>query len=247
MTQHASPGVEALKVLVIDDHHLVRLGLHSALRQVDPDCKLLEAETLAAGISAIEENSDIDLVLLDLGLPGCRGIDAVELLYASCPSARVVVVSATYDLRTVQLALKRGVLGFVPKLSGAEVLVSALQFVLAGGIYVPPETLFNGGEVPALGASSPPGANSPQAAGLTARQIDVLKLLLDGRSNKQICRDLNLALGTVKSHVAAILQTLGCSTRAQAVAAVEKRGWRHALMGDAADAGREPAKAAQQH
>jgi DNA-binding NarL/FixJ family response regulator len=232
--EHAEESGEGLKILVVDDHHLVREGLRLTLSQIDKAAVVLEAETLSRAIEVYTAHPDIDLVLLDLTMPGNTGLTVLDGFERACPEARVVVISASYDLQTVQAAVRRGVLGFIPKLAGKEALLSALRFIMAGGIYVPPEAMMT---LPAEQPSTPPEGRratlaeppvriqTPQEVGLTARQVDVLRELLDGKSNKQICRDMNLAMGTVKGHVAAILDVLDVGSRTEAIAAAVKRGW----------------------
>lgn len=223
-----NPG---LKILIADDHHLVREGLKLALREIDPAVAVIEADSLGKAIDAFRHHPDVDLVLLDLTMPGNTGLSVLEGFEQSCPEARVVVISASYDLQTVQAAVRRGVLGFIPKLSGKDALISAVRFILAGGIYIPLEAMMAMPE-----EDRPPHAmprplsttavsRTPRDAGLTTRQIEVLRQLLEGKSNKQICRDMNLAMGTVKGHVAAILVALKVSSRAEAIAAAMKLGW----------------------
>lgn len=220
-----------LKFLVADDHHLVREGLKLALREIDPDVVVVEADTLGKAIDVYRSNPDCDLVLLDLTMPGNSGMSVLEGFEQSCPEARVVVISASYDLQTVQAAVRRGVLGFIPKLSGKDALISAVRFILAGGIYIPLETMMAMPEEERPSYAAPRASGSavvshtPRDAGLTTRQIEVLRQLLEGKSNKQICRDMNLAMGTVKGHVAAILVALKVSSRAEAIAAAMKLGW----------------------
>ncbi|WP_159594127.1 response regulator [Hydrogenophaga sp. BPS33] len=220
-----------LKLLVADDHHLVREGLKLALREIDPEVIVIEADTLGKAIDAYRTHGYFDLVLLDLTMPGNSGMSVLEGFEQSCPEARVVVISASYDLQTVQAAVRRGVLGFIPKLSGKDALISAVRFILAGGIYVPLEAMMAMPEEdrPAHAGNRGPGAvtvsQTPRDVGLTTRQIEVLRQLLEGKSNKQICREMNLAMGTVKGHVAAILVALKVSSRAEAIAAAMKMGW----------------------
>lgn len=241
----SAKGVDAnpfggLKVLIADDHHLVREGLKLTLRQFEPSIDILEAQTLEQATGMFLSNPGIDLVLLDLSMPGTRDLSAVDEFAARCPSARIVVVSASYDMKTVRAAVQKGALGFIPKLSGRETLIGALRFILEGGIYVPPEALteeaWEEGSPPAQ-APAPAPRRTPADAGLTPRQIDVLRLLVKGLSNKLICRELNLAMGTVKSHVAAILLALDVNSRAEAIAAAGRLGWQQWLEQDGDSAG----------
>jgi DNA-binding NarL/FixJ family response regulator len=225
-------GDAELKILVADDHHLVREGLKLALLQIGAHTQVLEAATLAEAIETFNASPDIDLVLLDLGMPGAAGLSGLDVFLAQCPTARVVVVSGTHDMKTVQAAIQKGALGFIPKLSGKQIFLSALRFILDGGIYVPPEPFISDSSPQeAEERASRTGALSTKAAakGLTNRQLDVLRELLEGNSNKQICRNLNLAMGTVKAHVAAVLSALNVNTRAEAIAATDRLGLRQLL------------------
>ncbi|MGE0333039.1 MAG: response regulator transcription factor [Ramlibacter sp.] len=163
------PPDQHLKVLIADDHYLVREGLKLALRQIQSEVEVVEADTLAKAIEAYRAHPDLDLVLLDLTMPGTVGAaSALDGFERSCPDARVVVVSAAYDMQTVQWALRKGALGFIPKLSGKEVLLSALRFILDGGIYVPPEAVVGGG-ADALPRMETDGM--PPTPGAVSRQI----------------------------------------------------------------------------
>ncbi len=226
----ALPLQDKLRLLLADDHHLVREGLRLSLQQLAGTVEIVEADTLDRAIAAFQEGPAFDLVLLDLNMPGATGLMALDAFDAQCPGARIVIISASYDVETVQAAVKRGVQGYVPKLSGKATLLSALRFVLSGGIYVPPE-VFTLSLAPQLAPPTavmvfrPPSADTPRDAGLTIRQEEVLRELIQGKSNKQICREIRLSMGTVKGHVAAILQTMGTRTRAEAVAQSHRRGW----------------------
>jgi DNA-binding NarL/FixJ family response regulator len=257
-------GFSRLTVLIADDHAMVREGMKLSLEQIEPGVLVLEAESLDSAIETYRACGEIDLVLLDLSMPGALGSTALERFAQSCPEARIVVVSATYDMGTIQAALRKGVLGFIPKMSGKSAFLNALRFILEGGIYVPPEALLPASAAAAApqeqpepilvmqSASAASPASSPVAfaagravpgpreARLTTRQIDVLAHLLDGKPNKQICRELNLAMGTVKCHIGAILGALEVNSRAEAIAAADKRGWREWLAQPRA-ASREPA------
>jgi DNA-binding NarL/FixJ family response regulator len=227
------PKAPPLKILVADDHHLVREGLKLSLREIAEDVLVLEAEDLEQAIQTCLAHPDIDVVLLDLTMPGASGVSALDTFGARCPAARLVVVSAAYDMATVQTAIRKGALGFIPKMSGKQAFLSALRFILNGGIYVPPETLVAAATLPEPPKDLAPAGSAFAARaaerGLTNRQIEVLRELLEGKSNKQICRSLNLAMGTVKVHVTAVLSALGVSTRAEAIAAADKLGLRQLL------------------
>jgi DNA-binding NarL/FixJ family response regulator len=226
-------GDAELKILVADDHHLVREGLKLALLQIGARTQVLEAATLAEAIETFHASPDIDLVLLDLSMPGAAGLSGLDAFLAQCPTARVVVVSGTHDMKTVQAAIQKGALGFIPKLSGKQIFLSALRFILDGGIYVPPEPFISDSSPQQAGDRTSPATAAfsakTAAKGLTNRQVDVLRELLEGNSNKQICRNLNLAMGTVKAHVAAVLSALNVNTRAEAIAAADRLGLRQLL------------------
>ncbi|MCA0213363.1 MAG: response regulator [Proteobacteria bacterium] len=167
-TPQSAAASQRLKVLVADDHYLVREGLKLALRQIQSDVEVVEADTLEKAVEAYRAHPDLDLVLLDLTMPGTVGAaSALDGFERSCPDARVVVVSAAYDMQTVQWALRKGALGFIPKLSGKDTLMSALRFILDGGIYVPPEAVVGG---PAAGMLRPDGGTAVPLPGMS-RQI----------------------------------------------------------------------------
>ncbi len=166
----AASADQHLKVLIADDHYLVREGLKLALRQIQDSVEVIEADTVARAIEAYRAHPDLDLVLLDLTMPGTVGAaSALDGFEHACPDARVVVVSAAYDMQTVQWALRKGALGFIPKLSGKDVLLSALRFILDGGIYVPPEAVV-GGPADGMSRLDPGGVPSAQPSGMS-RQI----------------------------------------------------------------------------
>jgi DNA-binding NarL/FixJ family response regulator len=215
-----------MKVLMIDDHHLVRDGMRPVLERLggpDERLEVLEAATFAAALAEIGRHADIELVLLDLRLPDVAGFDALARLQREHPDLPVVVMSGEDEAGLVREALQRGALGYVPKSSRPEVILHALRLVLSGGTYVPREIMGGDDARPRDAPASPKPAGFA-SLGLTPRQAEVLPLLLAGKSNKQICRDLGLAEGTVKSHIAAIFKALGVTTRVQAVLAVSRLG-----------------------
>lgn len=218
-----------MKILVVDDHVLIRDALRSVLKEVKDDAIVLEASDCRQAMALVTEHPDIGLILLDLNLPDRDGFSVLADLRERYPAISVVVLSGQQDRSSVVKALDLGALGYIPKSGQREVMLSALQLVFAGGIYIPPEILAReeppaaqaGGQLP---VSERPHV-SPSDLGLTGRQLDVLALMMQGKSNKAICRVLDLAEPTVKNHVTAILKALKVTNRTEAVIAVRERGW----------------------
>jgi len=211
-----------MKILVVDDHPLVRDAMSQLVSELGRDTTVLQAPDCAAGLEAARANSDIDLVLLDLNLPGLRGIPALERFRRDHPAMPVVIVSMFRDRETVHEAIRRGAIGFIPKSSSRETIVNALRLILAGSVYVPPEAAT--GDSAREDAAPLVHARSAAELGITPRQGQVLALLMKGRSNKQICRELGLAERTVKAHMSAVLNALKVTSRTQAVIAAGKLG-----------------------
>lgn len=214
-----------MKILVVDDHHLIREGMRPVLRQLASGAEaveVLDAATFGEARAHLQRHADVELVLLDLRLPDASGLDALDELQRTRPDVPVVLMSGEDDAASVRAALERGALGYIPKSSSAPVVLNALRLVLAGGVYVPPEIL-QGDRAPA--AQAPRSRRvDPARLGLTPRQMDVLALLVGGKSNKEICRELDLSEGTVKAHLAAIFKALGVANRVQAVIEAGKLG-----------------------
>jgi DNA-binding NarL/FixJ family response regulator len=214
-----------LKVLVVDDHPLILEALRQVLKALAKDIELLEAGSASEALSAAGTSNGLDLILLDLALPGRDGFEVLRELRERYPSYPIVVLSASDQTEVVMRALDAGAMGFIPKTSSNEVLLGALRLVLSGGVYLPAEVLRHS-PAPMLVSRSPTGAAGVgyRDLGLTERQAQVLALVVQGKPNKIICRELNLAEGTVKIHVTAILKALGVANRTQAVIAVGKLG-----------------------
>ena len=218
-----------MKILVVDDHPLIRAAVRNVLTQIETDVAVHEAQNCPAALALVDAHPDFTLVLLDLHLPGMGGLDALSILRERYPEIPVVVLSAADDRDSVLQALDRGAMGFIPKSSSNDVMVSALRLVLAGGIYLPPEVLAVS-SVDTAHATSPPAfptarpTTAPADLGLTERQAQVLALMVQGKPNKLICRELGLAESTVKIHITAILKTLKVSNRTQAVIAAGRLG-----------------------
>jgi len=225
-----------MKVLVVDDHPLILEALKQVLRDLDPGIAVLEARDAEEALARASAHPDLGLVLLDLMLPGRHGLDLLPCLRRDCPSVPVVVLSATEDRENVMRAIGEGAMGFIPKSSRTEVLLAALRLVFSGGVYLPPSAFASGAGQKT--ETRPPGAavRHPREVGLTERQAQVLALLVQGKSNKLICRELDLAEGTVKIHVTAILRALDVPNRTEAVVAVSRLGLRLDTLGNRAAA-----------
>jgi len=217
------------KILIIDDHFLIREALRGVLLELNRDAIVVEASDSGQGIRLISEQSDIGIILLDLDLPDRDGFSVLSKLLEYHPAAAVVVLSDQYDRETVLRALDHGAAGFIAKSEQRLTILRALQVVFAGGIHVPRDIFLRENSSPAkakvirIAASTTP--MSPADVGLTGRQLDVLELMMHGHSNKAICRALDLAVPTVKNHVTAILKALKVTNRTEAVIKVGKLGW----------------------
>jgi DNA-binding NarL/FixJ family response regulator len=227
-TLHNEGGT--LKILVVDDHALIREAMQLVLRQLDANIEVLEAGNCADALAAADRHPDLGLILLDIQLPGMSGLDALGTFRERHPAIPVVVLSGSENRDDVMRAIDGGAMGFIPKSQPSSVMINALRLVLAGGVYLPVEIL----GVPAAASSSPAAGTerTPAELGLTRRQSDVLALLIQGKPNKIICRELGLAEGTVKIHVTAILRALGVANRTQAVIAVSRLGLKLGGLGN---------------
>jgi DNA-binding NarL/FixJ family response regulator len=214
-----------MDVLVVDDHPIVHPMLGAVAQAAMPEAIVHVESSLPAALAKAAHLDRLALVLLDLGLPDCPGIEALTRFRAAFPGVRVVVISATADAATVQAALDAGAAGFIPKTSDPNLIVAALRLVAAGGRYLPPEVV----ERPA-GAGSPPERVRTKKTlddadlGLTERQTEVLKLLARGLSNRQIAKQLRIAEDTVKQHTHALYRTLGVASRMEAFATLVRMG-----------------------
>ena len=226
-----------MKVLLIDDHPLILSALKTVIEGLDDSVEVIGVDSAAAARLELGKSADFDLVLLDLQLGDASGFDVLDEFRAAYPALPVVVISASDRASDVIRAIDQGAMGFVPKRAGTELLSQALKLVMAGGIYVPPMNL-GAQESPSLNgkastkqaklvqiqqqamASNYQVSTGLESLALTPRQTDVLALLLQGKPNKIIARELGITVETVKDHVAAVLKALGVGSRTQAVLAV---------------------------
>ena len=210
-----------MKILVIDDHALIRDAVAGVLKALQGDAvDIVEAVSAHRAREQLAKPVEFDMVLLDLGLPDCDGIEFLREIAARHPTTSVVVLSALDDHQRVRQTLELGALGFIPKSVSREVMISAFNLIFSGGVYIPPEILVGDIKLKAAPKLQP----TAEAPLLTARQLDVLALMMQGLSNKGISRALNLAEPTVKIHVSAILKSLEVSNRTEAAIVARELG-----------------------
>jgi len=207
---------ENYRLVIADDHPLFRGALREAVSGLLQHADIAEAGTFEAAAELLERNGDVDLVLLDLTMPGARGFSGLMYMRAQYPSVPVMVVSATDDPSVIRRCMEFGASGFIPKTLGVEAMRTAIKRVLDGGVWTPPD----------VDLTSPADAETNELmtrmATLTPQQVRVLMMLSEGLLNKQIAFQLGVSEATVKAHVSAILQKLGVESRTQAVIAAAK-------------------------
>lgn len=215
-----------MKLLLVDDHALFREGICIVLSKMEEISEVVQQATGSGALSAAEDDDDLDIVLLDYQLEDMNGLEVLAGLKSQRPEVPVIMLSAHEQSDLIQNALASNASGFITKTSTSEVMISAIQLVLAGGIYVPPAIL----------ADSKPRAPRPFSSQsyahqgtqrdyqLTARQQDVIQEMGKGLSNKEIARELDMSPSTVKVHVAAILKEFEVKNRTQAVSTAKQTG-----------------------
>src|SRR4029453_2341921 len=198
------------RLVIADDHPLFRDALRQAVASVVASAKIDEAGSFDDLTAVLEQDSDVDLILLDLTMPGISGFSGLIYLRAQYPAIPVVVVSASDDVGTIRRSLDFGASGFIPKRFGVETLREAIMKVMDGDVWVPPDT--------DLSAANDPDMTRlrDRLVTLTAQQVRVLMMLSEGLLNKQIAYELGVSEATIKAHVSAILQKLGVESRTQA-------------------------------
>ncbi|WP_144137575.1 response regulator transcription factor [Paraburkholderia sp. BCC1884] len=240
-----------MKFLVADDHELIRQGVKSMLRGLDPDAQFDEADSWETLAAAARPDADHDLAIVDLHMPGMSGASSLEVLLKANPALPLVVLSAEESPDEMRAVLAAGALGFVPKRQPASVMLKAIELVLSGGAYVPMEALSLLGSrdaqaAPARAEVVPEWSAQPVAQAtaitepitqiqalqphqqhllenLSPRQQDIMRLVHRGWTNKMIARDLGVAEGTVKVHLSVIFRALGVHNRSMAIAVIN--GW----------------------
>ena len=209
------------RIIIADDHALVRGGLAQLIKLVDKNIDVIETNDLAETIKLLKTtNQDVDLLMMDLVMPGMDDKKAIEKISKNFPTIPIIVVSVKENILTIKNALAAGAMGYIPKSSSPEVMISAIRLVLSGGIYIPPHILteIGNGDHEKLSYDAHPNNKELFAnAALTERQLDVLNLMSKGKSNKEIADELGLTLGTIKMHSSRIFRALNVQNRTEAV------------------------------
>jgi DNA-binding NarL/FixJ family response regulator len=207
---------ETVRVLIADDHPLILGALRHAVSGAIAGVEIHEAHDFESLAAALVAHPDMDLVLLDLSMPGVRGFSGLMYLRAQYPAVPVVVVSGNDDPAVIRLCMDFGASGFIPKTLDTEGMRNAIAAVLKGGVWTPPDVDLD------AGTDAETTALLARLATLTPQQVRVLMMLSEGLLNKQIAYELSVSEATVKAHVSAILQKLGVESRTQAVIAASK-------------------------
>jgi DNA-binding NarL/FixJ family response regulator len=208
--------LEHYRLLIADDHPLYRGALREAVTGLFERIDIAEAGTFNEVTELLERGSEVDLVLLDLTMPGVRSFSGLMYLRAQYPSVPVIVVSANDDPAAIRRCMEFGASGFIPKTIGVEVMRDAISCILSGGVWTPPDVDLS------AGSDAETAALMTRMTTLTPQQVRVLMMLSEGLLNKQIAYQLGVSEATVKAHVSAILQKLGVESRTQAVIAAAK-------------------------
>ena len=208
--------LESYRLLIADDHPLFRGALREAVGGLLERVDVVEAGTFDELVELLERGGEVDLVLLDLTMPGARGFSGLMYMRAQYPGIPVIVVSANDDPAAIRRCMEFGASGFIPKTLGIEAMRAAISRILGGGVWTPPDVDLS------TGSDAEAAELMARMATLTPQQVRVLMMLSEGLLNKQIAFQLSVSEATVKAHVSAILQKLGVESRTQAVIAAAK-------------------------
>ncbi len=202
-----------MKLLLVEDHTLFRSGIKLLLEHNSPGMIVTESDCLTNALSALEQDS-FDLVLLDLKLSDCAGLDALNYIRKGSPDIPVVVLSGEQDSLVIHKAIERGAMGFITKSSTSEEMMAAIDLTISGGVYLPKEIAH---QQLSSGTISQVRSDTATLASLSDRQREVLKYLVKGAPNKHISSEMKISQNTVKAHLTAIFRILGASNRTEAV------------------------------
>lgn len=215
-------GVGMCEILIADDHPLYREAIVEVVKGLDEQARAYEADDFDTALAMVGEMDDLDLVLLDLNMPGMDGLNGLIQMRNAYPSIPVAMISAEQDREVVLLAITYGAVGYISKTAKREKIGDAIRQILSGQVFLPPDIIRAGAAGNKPTRETAPGIEPRLLGTLTKRQLLVLERLAKGDSNKQIAYHLNIAETTVKTHVSAILQKLKVYNRMQAVLCASK-------------------------
>ncbi|KXF80259.1 response regulator [Enterovibrio coralii] len=208
------------KFLVADDHPLFRDALVAVIRARFENCEIIQSEDIERTLEAVRDHQDLDLVLLDLNMPGMAGLKGLLELRNQYPTIPVAIISAETNKQIILQTIAYGAVGFIAKSAPKEKMREAFEQILDGHVYLPADIIRAESEKDSIHRREEPQFSPEMLHTLTRRQLLVLKSMAQGAANKQIAYDLNISETTVKSHVSAILKKLGVHNRIQAVVGV---------------------------
>lgn len=208
-----------MKTLLADDHPLMREGVRQVLSQLEPSVEILDAHDYPSLFAQTSAHADLDLAVVDLNMPGFVGMQGITQYRSRFPDIPLVVLSASESPHDIRSVMEAGALGYIPKAANTKVMLAALRQVLAGGIYMPAGLNDEHG---GLHTVAPADFEALQHSGLTARQLEVARLLAQGCTNKAIAGMLAMSEGTVKVHIASIFRVFGVTNRTEAVLAIQR-------------------------
>lgn len=221
-----------MKILIADDHELFLKGLEFILQSEYPDADIALAKDYTEIFEQLKKANDFDLIITDLAMPGANWLEALQHMHNLAKDVPIVIISAVFDKEIVRKTIEVGVSGYIPKSSSNAVMLSAINLVKAGGVYIPHELLNDAtdnkeiaDEFKKLKVMTEASHTSEAKKKLTPRQVDVIKAIARGLSNKMIAYELGLTEGTVKVHVTVILKILGVTNRVSAVMEAVKQGY----------------------
>jgi len=204
-----------MKVLIADAQPFFREGFRQALTDLQADMNIAEADSCETVMQAITEDG-LQIVFLDIQMEGANGFECIQKVTQTSPDLRIIIVSALEEPRDIQEAFHHGAAGYLPKTLKGDVMINALRLILAGGTYLPPAALKDGGKTSASFNNCIPNTLAETLEKLTPRQRDVFSRLGQGKSNREIADELGLSVSTIKIYVTGVLKALQISNRTQA-------------------------------
>jgi len=214
-----------MRILVVDDHQLFIDGIRHILNKLDDQVNIIESNSAGVAIQHIGSDLDIDMILLDLHMPGMDGMSIIKRINSSENNIPVVIISAEENIYEIKSIIDAGAMGFIPKSSTSQELQTALMSVMSGELYFPEQIRKQINKLtPRRSAKQSSDENGPKGTGLTKRQQEILELLARGYSNKQLATSLHLSENTVKVHVSGIYRAMGVSSRTQCVKIARQNG-----------------------